>query len=170
MLNLDLNKKFKKIHEILSLGITLGILITPHNQAGADSIPSQKNPNPQMRSLNSTKPTIKTFQGRLIYENIPPVMSVESYRGEEFFLITNSKDQNRLVLRHSEQVSHAQLQSFHNKQVSITAIYFKGTRPSSSQVNCPLDFDGACMSQGEGYQVLSVVSLNSGIIPFFQKL
>ncbi|NJL62357.1 MAG: hypothetical protein HC903_11625 [Methylacidiphilales bacterium] len=57
----------------------------------------------------------------------------------------------------------------HNQQVKITAIYFAGTRPSSSQVNCPLDFNGACVSQGEGYQVLSVMSLNPKIIPTLKK-
>ncbi|RUR76192.1 thermonuclease family protein [Chlorogloeopsis fritschii PCC 9212] len=99
-----------------------------------------------------------TLRGKLIYEEIPPVRSSRAYRGDEFFLITNLPNQSRLVLRPSRKVSRAQLQSFHNQQVEITTVYVEATRPSSNQVACPVDTDGQCMPQGNGYQVLSIVA------------
>lgn len=105
------------------------------------------------------QPEISTLQGKLIYEEIPPVMSVRAYEGQEFFLITNTPNQNRLVLRPSAQVSQAKLRSLQNQQVKITAVYVEGIRPNLSQSACPLDADGQCMRQGEGYQVLSIVPL-----------
>ncbi|MBE9205092.1 hypothetical protein IQ244_00775 [Nostoc sp. LEGE 06077] len=100
---------------------------------------------------------ISTFRGKLIYEEIPPVMSLRAYQGEEFFLITDTSNQNRLILRPSLQVSHTNLQSFHNQQVEITAKYVQGTRPNLAETACPLDVEGQCLRQGEGYQVLSIV-------------
>ncbi len=35
-------------------------------------------------------------------------------------------------------------------------MYVEGTRPSTEVTSCPLDADGGCMDQGDGYQVLSV--------------
>jgi endonuclease YncB( thermonuclease family) len=104
---------------------------------------------------------VYSFQGKLIYEEISSVMSTRAYRGNEFFLVTNSPKQSRLVLLPSKQISHTQLQALHNQQVEITAVYFEGTRPSSSNVACPIGADGQCMTQGNGYQVLSIVSLKS---------
>ncbi|MBD2451330.1 thermonuclease family protein [Nostoc sp. FACHB-152] len=100
-----------------------------------------------------------TWRGKLIYEQIPPVMSVRAYRGEEFFLITNNPNQSRLVLRPSVQVSRDKLRSLHNQQVEITAEYIAGTRPTLAQTACPLEADGQCMRQGDGYQVLSILPL-----------
>ncbi|MBD2436797.1 thermonuclease family protein [Nostoc sp. FACHB-110] len=107
--------------------------------------------------VNQSK--ISTWQGKLIYEKIPPVMSVRAYQGEEFFLITNTPNQNQLVLRPSAQVSQAKLRSLQNQQVKITAVYTEGTRPNLTETACPLNADGQCMPQGEGYQVLSIVPL-----------
>ncbi len=107
------------------------------------------------KSMNESK--ISTWRGKLIYEEILPVRSTRSYQGNEFFLITNSPKQSKLVLRPSVQVSHSQLQSFHNQQVEITAVYVAGTRPSPKESACPIEFNGQCMPQGEGYQVLSIV-------------
>jgi endonuclease YncB( thermonuclease family) len=104
---------------------------------------------------------IYSFQGKLIYEEISSVMSTRNYRGNEFFLVTNSPEQSRLVLLPSKQVSHSQLQALHNQQVEITAVYVEGTRPSSSNVACPIGPDGQCMTQGNGYQILSIVNLKS---------
>jgi hypothetical protein len=98
----------------------------------------------------------QTWRGKLIYQESPPVMSVRAYQGSEFSLIINEHSRP-LVLRPSEKISHKQLQSFHNQQVEIKAVYVKGTRPSSKDGACPVDFDGQCMRQGEGYQVLSIV-------------
>ncbi|MFN6500883.1 MAG: thermonuclease family protein [Nostoc sp. DedQUE01] len=108
---------------------------------------------------NTNESKTSTWQGKLIYEEIPPVMSTRAYEGNEFFLITNSPKQNRLVLRPSVQVSHSQLQSFNNKEVEITAVYVEGTRPSPTKTACPIEFNGQCMPQGQGYQVLSIVQL-----------
>ncbi|MBD2200949.1 hypothetical protein H6G33_22415 [Calothrix sp. FACHB-1219] len=103
---------------------------------------------------------IETFRGKLIYEEIPPVMSVQAYLGEEFFLITNSQSKNPLVLRPTEKISRDQLQSLHQQLVEITAIYHAGNRPASNEVACPLDADGQCILQGAGYQVLSIKVLS----------
>ncbi|MBU7581876.1 MAG: hypothetical protein KAF91_03015 [Nostoc sp. TH1S01] len=103
---------------------------------------------------------ISTFRGKLIYEEIPPVMSVRAYLGEEFFLITDTSNHTKLVLRPSIQVSHNTLQSLHNQQVEITAKYVPGTRPKQTETACPLDAGAQCLPQGEGYQVLSIVLLN----------
>ncbi|HLO89434.1 MAG TPA: hypothetical protein VK203_31105 [Nostocaceae cyanobacterium] len=108
---------------------------------------------------NSMTQKILTFQGLLTYEPLPPGKSVRAYKGEEFFIKTNSMNPERIVLRSSENVSVADLESFHNQQVEITAVYFAGIRPSKNEVACPLDFDGQCMVQGEGYQVLSITPL-----------
>lgn len=102
------------------------------------------------------QPKILSWRGKLIYEEIPPVMSVRAYLGEEFFLISHTPNQSRLVLRPSVQVSRDQLRSLQNQEVEITAEYVAGTRPSPNQVACPLDADGQCMAQGAGYQVLSI--------------
>lgn len=103
-----------------------------------------------------TQPKILSWRGKLIYEEIPPVMSVRAYLGEEFFLISHTPNQTRLVLRPSVQVSRDQLRSLQNQEVEITAEYVAGTRPSPNQVACPVDADGQCMAQGAGYQVLSI--------------
>ncbi|MBD2336181.1 thermonuclease family protein [Calothrix sp. FACHB-156] len=110
------------------------------------------------QQLNNPMTQTKIFsrRGKLIYEEIPPVMSVRAYLGEEFFLISNTSNQSRLVLRPSVQVSRDQLLSFQNQEVEITAEYVEGTRPSPNQIACPLDADGQCMPQGAGYQVLSI--------------
>jgi Staphylococcal nuclease homologue len=100
---------------------------------------------------------VNSLQGKLIYEEIPSVMSTRAYRGDEFFLVTNSPKQSRLVLLPSAQVSRTQLQALHNQQVEITAVYIEGIRPSSANVACPIGADGQCISQGSGYQVLSIL-------------
>jgi endonuclease YncB( thermonuclease family) len=100
---------------------------------------------------------VNSLQGKLMYEEIPSVMSTRAYRGNEFFLVTNSPKQSRLVLLPSAQVSRTQLQALHNQQVEITAVYIEGTRPSSANVACPIGADGQCMPQGNGYQVLSIL-------------
>ncbi len=104
------------------------------------------------------QPKEYSLQGKLIYEEIPSVMSTRAYRGDEFFLVTNSPKQSRLVLLPSEQVSHTQLQALNNQQVEIKAVYFEGTRPSSDNVACPVSPDRQCMPQGNGYQVLSIAA------------
>ncbi|MDJ0735421.1 MAG: hypothetical protein QNJ47_15410 [Nostocaceae cyanobacterium] len=122
----------------------------------ADVTNSSATSNTQTSSENVVKSKTQTLRGQLIYEKIPPRKSKRAYRGDEFFLVTNSQSPRRLVLRVSEQVSHEQLKSFHNQQVEINAIYVEGTRPSTEVTSCPLDADGECMPQGDGYQVLSV--------------
>jgi len=109
------------------------------------------------KKMNESKTS--TLRGTLVYEEIPPVMSTRAYEGNEFFLITNSPKQNKLVLRPSVQVSPSQLRSLNNKKVEITAVYVEGTRPSPSKTACPIELNGQCMPQGEGYQVLSIVQL-----------
>jgi endonuclease YncB( thermonuclease family) len=115
----------------------------------------------QQSNKDANKSTISKWRGKLIYEQIPPVMSVRAYRGEEFFLMTSSPNQSMLVLRPSVKVSRTELRSFHNQQVEITAEYVEGTRPTLAQGACPLDADGQCMRQGDGYQVLSIIPLKS---------
>lgn len=102
-----------------------------------------------------------TLRGKLIYEPIPPVRSARAYRGEEFFLMANTANQRRLVLRPSIQVSKNKLQSFQNQMVEMTVVYVEGTRPKFAESACPIDMDGQCMPQGAGYQVLSIVRLKS---------
>ncbi|MEA5570581.1 thermonuclease family protein [Calothrix sp. UHCC 0171] len=104
---------------------------------------------------------IKTLQGKLIYEELPSTRSVRAYRGEEFFLITNSPNVNRLLLRPSEKINRDRLKSWHNQSVEITAIYAEGTRPSSAKTPCPINANGECLPQGDGYQVLSIKRLSS---------
>ncbi|BCL40110.1 thermonuclease family protein [Nostoc sp. MS1] len=112
---------------------------------------------------NSRVNSSKTFtlRGKLIYEQISAVMSARAYRGEEFFLLANTTNQSRLVLRPSNQVSRTQLQSFQNQIVEMTVVYVEGTRPKLEERACPIDVDGQCMPQGAGYQVLSIVRLKS---------
>lgn len=102
---------------------------------------------------------VYSLGGRLIYKEVPAVMSQEAYLGEEFFLITDSRSSNKMVLRPSEQVSRTMLESFHNRQVEIQAVFVEGSRPSSYSSACPVDINGECMVQGRGYQVLSIKSL-----------
>ncbi|MBD2298068.1 hypothetical protein [Nostoc sp. FACHB-190] len=135
----------------LVLGQTMGIVDTQKIQV-------KDNPNQEInRVVNQSQ--ISTFRGKLVYEEIPPFMSVRAYLGEEFFLITDTSNHTKLVLRPSEEVSHNTLQSLHNQQVEITAKYVLGTRPKVTEAACPLDADGECLPQGEGYQVLSIVLL-----------
>ncbi|MBF2062854.1 MAG: thermonuclease family protein [Calothrix sp. C42_A2020_038] len=103
---------------------------------------------------------IHSLRGKLIYEEIPPVRSVRAYQGEEFFLMTNSGSEKRLVLRPSQRISRVVLQAFHNQLVEIKAVHTEGTRPSP-QTNsaCPRDINGLCKPQGYGYQVLYIVPL-----------
>jgi endonuclease YncB( thermonuclease family) len=105
------------------------------------------------------QPKTLTLRGKLIYEPIPAVMSARAYRGEEFFLMANTTNQGRLILRPSIQVSRTKLQSFQNQMVEITVNYVEGTRPKLAESACPVDADGQCMLQGAGYQVLSIVRL-----------
>jgi endonuclease YncB( thermonuclease family) len=116
-------------------------------------------------NLNSNidKSNVQTLEGKLIYEELPPTMSIRAYRGEEFFLITNSPNATRFLLRPSDQINRDRLKSWHNKSVEITATYTEGTRPSSATISCPLDANGQCLPQGDGYQVLSIKQLNSPI-------
>ncbi|RUS94726.1 hypothetical protein DSM106972_092610 [Dulcicalothrix desertica PCC 7102] len=102
---------------------------------------------------------VYSLRGKLIYKEIPPVMSQEAYLGEEFFLITDSRLGRKMVLRPSEQVSRTQLQSFHNQQVEIQAVFVEGTRPSQGSSACPIDINAQCLPQGAGYRVLSIKSL-----------
>ncbi|BAY16978.1 hypothetical protein NIES21_28120 [Anabaenopsis circularis NIES-21] len=137
---------------ILVLGQLTGIV-------DAQKIQAKDNPGQELnRVVNQSQ--ISTFRGKLIYEEIPPVMSLRAYQGEEFFLISDTSNHNRLILRPSLQVSHTKLQSFHNQQVEITTKYVEGTRPNLAETACPLDADGQCLLQGEGYQVLSIVRFN----------
>ncbi len=114
----------------------------------------------QQSSDSTNKPKTYSWRGKLIYEKISPGKSPRAYQGDEFFLIANP-DSSRLVLRSSKAVSHAQLQALHNQQVEITAVYVEGTRPSPNEVACPVDTNGQCMPQGDGYQVLSISRLKS---------
>lgn len=115
----------------------------------------------QKSNNNAVNSKIHSLRGKLIYEEIPPVMSSRAYLGEEFFLITNGS-KKPLVLRPSPQVSHAKLQSLHNQEVEIKARYVEGTRPSpQGDSACPLDVDGQCLAQGQGYQVLSITQRKS---------
>ncbi|AFY52945.1 hypothetical protein Riv7116_0341 [Rivularia sp. PCC 7116] len=111
---------------------------------------------------DSSKLKEQKIQGKLIYEELPRRRSVRAYKGEEFFIITDTKKQDKLVLYPSEKVSHTSLKSFHNQDVEITAIYKEGNRPDVSTVACPVEFDNnglrQCMIQGQGYEVLSVVA------------
>jgi hypothetical protein len=118
-------------------------------------------PNAQNNSDNISKARKEIWQGKLIYEEIPPVRSQRAYRGAEFFLIVDSVDRKRLVLLPSTEVSSEKLRSFRDRLVRIEAVYVPGSRPSPNEVACPLDADGQCIKQGEGYQVLSIVQLNS---------
>jgi endonuclease YncB( thermonuclease family) len=115
------------------------------------------------KQSNNSGNQSKTYSGRgkLIYQEVPGVMSPQAYGGKEFFLITNSPNESRLVLRPSVEVSRSQLQSFDNREVEITAVYVEGTRPLITQGACLVDIDGQCMPQGDGYQVLSIVQLKS---------
>jgi hypothetical protein len=124
------------------------------------------NQNNQNHSNKIKKQKIVTLRGKLIFKEIPPVMSVEAYKGEEFFLIPNSSNQissnktpsnkKQLVLRSSAQVSETQLKNFQNQMVEIKAEYTEGKRPSASTTACPVDINGQCMPQGAGYRVLSI--------------
>lgn len=100
-----------------------------------------------------------TLRGKLIYEPIPPVRSARAYQGEEFFLMANTTNQSRLVLRPSVQIPQDKLQSFQNQMVEITVVYVEGTRPKLAESACPVAPDGQCLPQGAGFQVLSIVRL-----------
>lgn len=119
---------------------------------------SQKINLQQTKSENPEKLKIQTIRGKLIYEELPRGRSVRAYKGEEFYLITNTKKSDKLVLKPSKQVSDSQLKIFENQDVEITAIYKKGSRPDVTKVACPLGKDRQCMIQGEGYEVLSIIS------------
>ncbi len=149
----------KKILCILSLFLNIFILGCTINKSSEHySTASDKSNIEQTNSDNSDKLKIEKIQGKLIYEKNPPGKSVRAYKGEEFFLINNTLNQTKLVLRPSEKISDSQLKSFHNQDVKITAVYKKGNRPDVSKVSCPLDIDRQCMIQGQGYEVLSIVT------------
>jgi|GEM_PF-7072597 hypothetical protein len=114
------------------------------------------------RQLNNSviQLKIQTFRGKLVYEEIPPVMSLRAYQGDEFFLITDPNSSSRLVLRPSQKVTRTKLQLFHNQQVEIKAVYIAGNRPSiQGRIACPLDINQQCIERGNGYEILSVVRL-----------
>ncbi|BAY63744.1 hypothetical protein NIES22_38330 [Calothrix brevissima NIES-22] len=150
----------KKIPKILLMAAIFSSFLMRIETANSCITKSSVTSNLPTSTENLMTSKIETFRGKLIYEKIPPVMSVQAYLGEEFFLMTNSQSKNRLVLRPTEKVSREQLQSLHGQLVEITAIYQAGTRPASSEVACPLDADGQCMLQGAGYRVLSIKVLS----------
>jgi hypothetical protein len=151
---------FKNLKKVLLLGAVFSSLLIWSETADSCVANSSATANLQSSTENFMASKIQTFRGKLIYEEIPPVMSVQAYLGEEFFLITNLKPASRLVLRPSQKVAREQLQSLHQQEVEITAIYHEGTRPVSNEVACPLDIDGKCLLQGSGYQVLSIKLLS----------
>jgi hypothetical protein len=131
------------------------------NQKDNNYSQNHQNSNNQ-NSNNQKKSKITTLRGKLIFKEIPPVMSMEAYNGEEFFLIPNSanqqvnKNKNPIVLRPSAKVSETQLKNFQNQRVEIKAEYTQGTRPSASTTPCPVDINGQCLPQGAGYHVFSI--------------
>ncbi|HLP86997.1 MAG TPA: hypothetical protein VK184_00095 [Nostocaceae cyanobacterium] len=139
----------------LLIGITISTLLIV-NSSAFSCLPVKS---PTTNTNHSVTPINQTFRGLLIYESLPPGRSVRAYKGEEFFLLTNLTNNERIVLRPSDQVYRSELESFHNQKVEITAVYFAGTRPPLDRVACPLDVDGSCMIQGEGYRVLSIRNL-----------
>jgi hypothetical protein len=149
-----------------SLKITLIILsaiaVSMTDNFNQDIASSVADANPKTPSQNSATPKIETKRGKLIYKEIPPTRTVTAYQGSEFLLVTNPQSPRGLMLRTSEKVNRDRLKSFHNQQVEITAIYSPGTRPSGLESACPLDADGQCMIQGEGYRVLSIRAINRG--------
>lgn len=152
-------KKIQKLLFIASLFSSVSILGCAADENTYNYSETSKTPLlEQTTSDNFKKIKTQTKQGKLIYQEIPPGRSVRAYTREEFFLITNAENNEKLVLFPSDKVSYSQLKSFHNQNVDITAVYQKGTRPDASTVSCPIDVDGKCMIQGQGYQVLSVVT------------
>jgi hypothetical protein len=147
-----------KLIYFLFIFVGISVIFTSNYTANGKISKNSKRPN--TTSNNLRQPQVQTLQGKLIYEAIPPIRSVRSYKNEEFFLIINPKDSRSLVLRPSEKVSESLLQSFHNRQVQIQVVYREGIRPSHHEVACPLDSNGQCMPQGEGYQVLSIKAKN----------
>ncbi|NEQ81243.1 MAG: hypothetical protein F6K26_13645 [Moorea sp. SIO2I5] len=153
----------QRLRQIFCLGTLVSTLFMASCTADGDSNNSSVSPNSPITSemtsdnLKESKP--QQIQGKLIYEAIPPVRSVRAYRGDQFFVITNPQNPRRLLLRASKNVSDQQLESFHNQQVEITAVYRDGTRPSPKETACPLDLDGQCLPQGDGYHVLSIVTV-----------
>ncbi|MGK7874619.1 MAG: hypothetical protein AB4426_15330 [Xenococcaceae cyanobacterium] len=141
--------------QVWLLGSVVGILFIWSCAPSSDSTNISPTLKPTTIADNLIESEIKTLRGKLIYEEIPPVRSVRAYGGDEFFLITNPEGPRRLVLRPSEKVSRTELQSFHNQQVEVTAVYLEGYRPSPENP-CPIDLDGQCLRQGDGYQVLSI--------------
>ncbi|MDJ0797863.1 MAG: hypothetical protein QNJ51_13785 [Calothrix sp. MO_167.B12] len=116
--------------------------------------------NLKVPSQNLTEFKVETKRGKLIYKKIPPIKSTRAYQGNEFYLVTTPQNPRGLVLHPSEKVDREQLKTFHNQQVEITTVYVAGTRPSGSKNSCPLDVDGRCMVQGEGYRVISIQAVN----------
>ncbi|BAY12924.1 hypothetical protein [Calothrix sp. NIES-2098] len=150
----------KYLKRFLFVGTVVSIFLIWSETADACPVSSSGTSNLQTASENLMISKIQTFRGKLIYEKIPPVMSVQAYLGEEFFLITNLKPSSRLVLRPSEKVSYEKLQSLHQQEVEIRAVYVEGTRPASNEAACPLDSNGQCIHQGAGYKVLSIKLLS----------
>jgi hypothetical protein len=148
-----------KLTSLLSLGIIVSLLLAFNENAHGNTTKSPQSTETQTTSNNLRKAKTQTLRGKLIYEEIPPVRSVRSYQGEEFFLIINRNKIKRLVLRPSKQVPEAKLKSFHNQQVEIKVVYQRGMRPFANEVACPLDINGQCLPQGEGYQVLSIIPI-----------
>jgi hypothetical protein len=152
------------LRKILFLGTAVSTLLIfeliLNYPADGNEAKSSVTPNLQTSCDDLIESKTQTFSGKLIYEEIPSVMSTRAYKGEEFFLITNTQNQNRLVLLPSKKVSRTDLQSFHNKIVEITAVYVEGTRPSPNKTACPVDIDGQCMRQGDGYQVLFISAID----------
>ncbi len=151
------DQKLKKYLVLLILFYNVFILGCTKSEKTYNFLKTSKKSNSQQTNSDpSTKFKIHNIQGKLIYEQIPPGKSVRAYKGEDFLIMTNSKNQTKLVLLPSKQVSHSQLKSFHNQDVEITAIYQEGTRPDISKAPCVLDNDRQCMIQNRGYEVLSV--------------
>ncbi|MDJ0616532.1 MAG: hypothetical protein QNJ63_07235 [Calothrix sp. MO_192.B10] len=150
-----LSQTFKIVFICFTIVITS--TITSCNQ---DIPNSSVKANLKVPSQNLTEFKVETKRGKLIYKKIPPVKSIRAYQGNEFYLVTTPQSPRGLVLRPSEKVDREQLKNFHNQQVEITAVYVPGTRPSGLRNSCPLDADGRCMIQGDGYRVISIQAVD----------
>lgn len=123
---------------------------------GEGQSPVMQNQQPRKTDLQTG---LITLRGKLFFTEIPPTRSIAAYTGAEFSLEVDSaypQQSNKLVLLPSQSISREILQGFHNQTVEIQAQYNPGTRPDVNIVACPIDINGECLPQGQGYEVWEI--------------
>lgn len=75
---------------------------------------------------------LRTLTGVLRYERLPRTMSVQAYNGVEFFLTTDSGEEN---LTESDAVSHEALEALHEKRIEVKGTWVPPQSPDPMEAS-----------------------------------